>query len=214
MNRRFFILSSVAGLSVLLQAGCGRQDEITRYTVPKPHVLFETNHVERAETDRQDTQAPGSAANPPLTFETPDGWVAAPEEAGGITKAAFSVKQDKQEVRITVTDVTAAAGELLPNINRWRLEVGLKKPISQQELDREVKQIEVGGARGHYVDIVGAESPEGRQSILGVIVIHEGTAWFFKLKGDAELAEREKKRFEAFVQSVRFQSSRGAGHAK
>ena len=31
----------------LLLAGCGEQDDISQYTVPKPHVLLEANHVDR-----------------------------------------------------------------------------------------------------------------------------------------------------------------------
>jgi hypothetical protein len=43
------------------------------------------------------------------------------------------------------------------------------------------------------------------------VAIREGKAWFFKLKGDAELAEQEKGRFEAFLGSVTFGAADGAG---
>ncbi len=212
VSRRLFILFSVGSLSALLPAGCRKEEQITRYTVPKPHVLHAANHVERAETDPHVTQDPSSAAKGPLTYETPEGWL--PGKAGGMRKAAFRVRRNRQQVDITVIDLAAAAGKLLPNIKRWRRQIQMEESVTQEKLDREIKQIKVGPVTGHYIELVGPEDAESRKSILAVIAIHEGKAWFFKLMGDAELAEREKKRFEAFVQSVRFESSGGADHGK
>ena len=39
-------------------------------------------------------------------------------------------------------------------------------------------------------------------SILGVMAAAGGRVWFTKLLGDADLAQREKPRFEAFVKSL------------
>ena len=43
------------------------------------------------------------------------------------------------------------------------------------------------------------------QTILGAILVRQGTAWFIKLQGDPELADRERAHFESFVQSLVFQ---------
>ncbi len=67
-----------------------------------------------------------------------------------------------------------------------------------------MKQIQVGNGTGDYVELVGPEDAQPQQSILGVIAIDAGRAWFIKLKGAARLAENEKQRFEAFVKSVKF----------
>jgi hypothetical protein len=42
-----------------------------------------------------------------------------------------------------------------------------------------------------------------RQAILGVMAAAGGRLWFIKLKGDHDLAAREKPRFEAFVKSLK-----------
>ena len=41
--------------------------------------------------------------------------------------------------------------------------------------------------------------------MLGAILNAGGRVWFFKLQGDAGSAERERERFRAFVESVKFE---------
>lgn len=137
-----------------------------------------------------------------LKYDAPQGWK--PGKAGGLRKAAFEVQADGQHVEITVIDLAEAAGEVLPNVNRWRGQVKLGE-TTDAELKKEAKQIEVDGVEGIYVELIGPESTSPRQTILGVIAIHGGKSWFIKLQGDSELAAREKSHFEEFVKSVKFQ---------
>ena len=142
------------------------------------------------------------------TYETPEGWNEV--RATDMRKAAFNVSDGQQQALITVIDLSERAGDLLPNVNRWRRQVKLG-PITHEQLDRQAEEIKVGGAVGHYVELVGPEDAKPRKSILGVIVLTEGKSWFIKLTGDAPLAEREKGRFKSFVNSIRFD---GAGDGK
>ena len=57
---------------------------------------------------------------------------------------------------------------------------------------------------GKYFVLMGPESAENRNAILGVITIVGERSWFIKLTGPADLAEREKDNFETFARSVRF----------
>jgi hypothetical protein len=98
---------------------------------------------------------------------------------------------------------------LLPNVNRWRGQIGLP-PVTAAELEEQVSQIDLGGVTGQYVRLYPAEDAESGQAILAVIAIAGDRAWFFKLMGDAELARREQSRFEDFVRSVQFVSADGA----
>ncbi|MFQ6049384.1 MAG: hypothetical protein ACE5K7_08470, partial [Phycisphaerae bacterium] len=107
---------------------------------------------------------------------------------------------------ITVTPLAAAAGALLPNINRWRRQIQLGS-LTRQQLDQQIQPIEVDGVPGHYIQLVGPH-----QTILGAIVVHGDTAWFFKLKGDTALASRDQQHFKQFVESVRFGEVQGAKH--
>lgn len=139
------------------------------------------------------TSAPAGA--PRLSYDVPEGWK--PSEAGGLRRAAFTIGDGAKTAEVTVIDLDPGAGTLLANINRWRKQIDLPD-ASQQEVDREVKKIEVGPLAGDYVELVGPE-----KAILGVVLQEAGRTWFFKLMGDAELVRNEKDRFEAFVRSVK-----------
>jgi hypothetical protein len=138
-----------------------------------------------------------------LRYETPVGWSpgAAETSRGGIVvrwEAAFEVRDGDQRIEITVSKFPTAAGATLPNINRWRGQIGLNA-IASEQLDREKKTIELGGITGDYVNFGGSE-----QSILGVIAERNGLTWFVKLQGSSDLANREQQNFENFVRSIRW----------
>ena len=154
---------------------------------------------------------PSRSAKPPITYQTPDGWTSG--RGTGLSVVAFHVDADDQKVKITVTPLAAAAGQLVPNVDRWCRQIGLS-PLTQSEQKQKVQEMQVDGRTGHFVELNGAADAQGRQTILGVIVIDEDKAWFLKLMGDFELAQREKKRFHAFVQSVKFRSADGAGNGE
>jgi hypothetical protein len=142
-----------------------------------------------------------------VKYDLPEGWQVGKPVM--FSKASFTVTDGQQQVQTTISDLAAAAGDLLPNINRWRGQVGLPNQ-SQAELEAELKTLPVAGQQGHYVVLEGPGKESKPQTILGVIVQHSGKAWFIKLMGDAPLAAREQQRFEAFVKSLKF-GSEGSG---
>jgi len=144
---------------------------------------------------------PGGLGGSSLEHDEPEGWT--PVEVSGMRKAAFTVQEGERKVDITAIDLPAASGALLPNVNRWRKQIELSE-FTQEELNEQIIPVDVAGLGGHYVELLGPEDADPRQAILGIVVIQEQKAWFFKLWGDAELALREKERFLDFVQSVRF----------
>jgi hypothetical protein len=125
-------------------------------------------------------------------------------------KAAFVVQDGGRKVEITAIDLTANSGTLLANVNRWRGQIQLPE-ITQAELDKSVSRIQVADAEGSYVELMGPEKADARQAVLAVVAVRGEQAWFFKLWGDADLALREKSRFEQFVKSVRFVATGGEG---
>ncbi len=138
-----------------------------------------------------------------LTFEAPPEWQ--PGELvlsrGGISirrDAAFIVTAGEQQAEITITALPAAAGAVLPNVNRWRAQIGLE-PLTEAELREESKAISLGDSTGEYFRCIGPQ-----QAILGVVANHGGQAWFVKLQGDHDLAIQLQGQFEAFVQSIKF----------
>lgn len=139
-------------------------------------------------------QPPASGASGPLRYDVPEGWTEEPVR--GIRKASFRVSEQGESAEITVIDLDAAAGALLPNVNRWRGQVELG-PTTQDQLDSDAQPIDVGGQKGTYIEMVGP-----KKTTLAVVVEAAGRAWFVTLKGDNALAHREMENFKAFVQSL------------
>ena len=117
-----------------------------------------------------------SASSRELTYDVPPTWTEL--AASGLRKASFSIGQNGEA---TIISLGAAGGVLLPNVNRWRQQIGLGE-IQQEELDREAKKIEVSGLSGDLVELIGAE-----KAILGVVLQRGEQTWFFKLTGPPDL---------------------------
>jgi hypothetical protein len=91
---------------------------------------------------------------------------------------------------------------LLPNVNRWRGQLGLD-PIVQDELKPATIALASGSAK-----LVEMESPaigdQVAQATLVAIVEQAGNSWFFKMTGPRDTVLAERGRFEGFMKSVRF----------
>jgi hypothetical protein len=151
---------------------------------------------------RPSTFAPPSG--PSIKFDTPQGWSqgALMVARGGIQirrQAAFDVKRNDESVEITATRMPGSPSSLLLNVNRWRGQVQLD-PFTEAELEADGKKIDIDGAIGTYVELKGAKA-----TILGVVAYRDGMAWFIKLQGDRELAQREQTHFDEFLKSIRFE---------
>ncbi len=135
------------------------------------------------------TREPSSATpQQPPSYVVPEGW--AKGQPGSFQFAVFNVDAEGRSVEVSVAK---AGGSLEDNIARWRGQIGAAPG------EGESRPIKVGGHDATFVELSGP-----RETILGVIVPRGGTNWFFKLKGDPELAVRERSRFDEFVQSVQF----------
>lgn len=136
------------------------------------------------------------AGNLALRYTVPAGWT--PGEAGGFRKAAFTIVDGQQKAECTVISLAGGGGALLPNVNRWRQQIGLAD-VEFAELERDMQKIDIAGTPADFIELVGAE-----KAILGAILPREGESWFFKLSGDKDLVAREKQNFESFVRSINF----------
>lgn len=151
-----------------------------------------------ASTAPSNTAEAGSSL---LTFSTPEGWQAGKRSM--MRKAAFVVGGGESAAEITVIDLSLGAGELLPNVNRWRGQVKLE-PLNEETMRQELVEIQVDDVTGQFVEMFGPADADSRQAILGVIAAREDRTWFVKLTGSADLAAAEKERFLEFVASIRF----------
>jgi hypothetical protein len=140
-------------------------------------------------------------SNPRINYDAPAGW--SPGKVDGMRAAAFEVTDGGRKVEITAISLPSTGGDRLANINRWRQQLDLA-PTTPDELAKALGAIEIDHRKGEFIEIVGPDGGKGREIILGTLVDVGAESWFFKLKGDADLAKREKARFVTFVQSVKF----------
>jgi hypothetical protein len=155
------------------------------------------------------TAGTSPAARRPANFkyDKPAGWQEDNVRRSAFAPdLAFNVKDGNQEARVTVF---RQAGDLLANVNRWRTGE-LKLPaLSQAEVERLRQRIEVDGQPADFVDLVNADAP-GHPRVLGVVLPRRDAIWTLTMRGPAELLEKQKPAFEAFVKSVRFAGGTGA----
>ncbi len=194
---RVSVVAVLSALLALTMAACTRQDEISTYEEPETPGASSTRNMPAK-----------NATMPPvaqrLAYETPEGW--SPGQAGGMRKAAFTVEKDGKKVDITVIDLSATAGALLPNINRWRQQIQLGE-LTEAEMEESIEEVPAAGVQGHFVELVGPQEAEPRQAILAIVALQGGKSWFFKLWGDPELALAEKERFLEFAKSLKFEAA-------
>ena len=130
-----------------------------------------------------------------LKWDLPDGWQQDARPAT-MAMASFTIAEGDQKAAVTITPLGAKM-PLLGNIERWRVQAGLK-PAGSLEAAAPTK-IEVAGQEAYYVDL-----PGPKQHILGVMAERGSRTWFYKVTGPDPLVAKQKGAFEAFVRSIRF----------
>ncbi len=145
------------------------------------------------------SDAAPAARSSRLDFAVPEGWQ--PGRPSSISEAAFIVRDGDKSIEITVTRLPVS--DFLANVSRWRGQVQLD-PIDEAELTKIKKAVPVGPVSGEYVELVGTGAQGRPDAIYGAMAVDDAQAWFFKLRGDADLAARERERFAAFLKSVSF----------
>lgn len=148
------------------------------------------------------------AGRPQIRFTTPSGWEQVPDPKG-IAVVTFRIRDGSRTADVSATGFPGAAGGVIDNINRWRAQLGLG-PATEEQIKNDLLRSEVGGIPGLGIDLLGPEGAE-RQRISGVITLHNGSTWFFKMKGPAELVTQQQPAFEAFLRSVQFEGVRTDG---
>ncbi|MFP6666691.1 MAG: hypothetical protein VB876_05230 [Pirellulales bacterium] len=134
-----------------------------------------------------------------LDCDVPEQWQA--RSLTVMRKANYVIAGTENE-KAEVT-VTSAGGSDLDNVNRWRGQVGLAA-IAAADLEASFEPIKIGELEGRYLELVSPEDKSRQEAILLAWVVADGQSWFIKLRGDADLARRERDHFKAFSESMRF----------
>jgi hypothetical protein len=134
-------------------------------------------------------------------FKVPANWT---EKApGAMVQRAFDLTGDDGKAEITISRFPGAAGGMIPNVNRWRGQLGLP-PLAAAEVKDAIEMVEIDGKKDSYlVDIKGMNARTGKMARLVALgVPYKGETWFFKLLGDETVVGKEKDAFVKFVVSA------------
>jgi hypothetical protein len=104
---------------------------------------------------------------------------------------------------VNVSQLAGDGGGLLPNVNRWRGQLG-QPPVSADDIAK-LPTIDTAGAKATVVDISGTDPSSSQpERLVGVVLPLNGGTWFYKLMGDANVVAQQKDAFIKFVQSAKY----------
>jgi hypothetical protein len=90
---------------------------------------------------------------PPIRYAVPPSWRSQDTQPGGMFKR-YATFHTENNCEVIVTQLGPGSGEVLPNVNRWRGEVGLGS-VTESELGQIVEPIEIAGAKATFVNVDG-----------------------------------------------------------
>ena len=220
MARRFhqpvWLLSIAA--TGLLVAGCHRED-VKVYRIAKDQ--DQPSQVQTTPALPTDSPNPGlppghpdisslpagaataGNGNTQLTWKAPAGWVEQP--ASDMRVGSFKVTgANGKQVDVSIIPLPGMAGTDSANVNRWRGQVG-QSTLTDEDLQKSAESVVAGGQPAQLYDLAGSNPGSGdKERIIGVIQHRDGMTWFYKMTGDADLAEQQKPAFVEFLKSLNF----------
>ena len=131
--------------------------------------------------------------------------------------ASFQVKGDTGAIAdISLVVLNGVAGGVLNNVNRWQTQLG-QPDFTAEDLAQKVQHLPSPLGEMAVVDLQGLApgvdaSKDGR--IVAAIVTSEDMAFFFKMRGNAELVGAQKAGFLQWVGTVRIKESKPDVQAK
>ena len=147
-------------------------------------------------TSTTNAAPPADSEKPPIKWDVPAGWSAAP--ASAMRYASFAVEKNGEKADISVVTFPGDGGNDVDNINRWRQQIGLPA-VGAEVLKPMIAPVHAGDLQIDSVDMSGTNA-----RVLAAWTRQAGRAWFFKMSGPPALVEQEKPKFVAFLQSIRF----------
>ncbi|MBL8793954.1 MAG: hypothetical protein JNM56_08615 [Planctomycetia bacterium] len=145
---------------------------------------------------------PKAKPNPKVTFKAPDNWKEF-EDGRGFSVASFKVTEGGQTAEITATPLVGNAGGIVANVSRWRDQVRLP-PADEAEVRKAIREITINNKPAFAVDLLGPEMPGAtRERIIGIILPQDRLTWFFKVRGGADLVDKQQAALQAFAESIK-----------
>lgn len=108
------------------------------------------------------------------------------------------------EADVNVSSLAGNGGGLLPNVNRWRGQLGLD-PVDNAGMTKNISTLNTSAGQATAVDISGTDAQTGKPArLIGVVLPLNGHTWFYKLMGDPGVVVHQKSAFLQFVQSAKY----------
>ena len=191
----------VAAALVFMMAGCGR-DNVKVYKVDSSDALVTPPPAASPATMPDGLPVPDNSGQPKLKYTLPAGWK---EKAlTQLRVASFEISENGKTADVSVIPLGAMSGGDAANVNRWRGQVG-QAPLDEDALTKLAEKVEAAGQPADLYDIAGTSPGSGdAERIIGTILHSDTATWYFKMSGDANLAEKQKGSFIAFLKSVEF----------
>jgi hypothetical protein len=192
-------------LMLFAAAGCGR-DSVKVYKVDSGDTVVTPPPVAAPAampaTMPNGLAAPDNSGQPQLKYVLPDGWKEKPLTQ--LRVASFEVSENGKTADVSVIPLGGMSGGDAANVNRWRGQVG-QPPADETDLAKLTENVEIAGKPGELYNLAGTSPGSGAaERILGGILHGDDAVWFFKMSGDADLVEKQKANFIAFLKSVDF----------
>ena len=151
-------------------------------------------------------EEPKKEAEPkPPTYKVPKGWETDERKKTAIVTARFRAGEGDKEVAVILIVLSGNGGGLVANVNRWRAQVGLKD-LAEKDVLAALEPIKVDGRDGHVLDVTGPEvADKVTQRVVAAVVPNGDATWFIKMSGAAAPVGDQKKAFDEFVKSLRFE---------
>ncbi|MGE3310677.1 MAG: hypothetical protein AB7O66_11965 [Limisphaerales bacterium] len=145
----------------------------------------------------------GSGEPPKPKWQVPEAWQA--QAAPQMVHSKWTVPgANGATADVTVSVFPGETGGLVPNLNRWRSQVGLS-PAPDAELLALQDNLDVLGGKATLADFEGTSPETGSTSrIVAAIVRRDGFSWFYKLLGASAAVEAHRESFVQFIQTAQY----------
>lgn len=210
--RRFLILPLTL---LLVAAGC-REAKVSSYRIPKE--AEPTPPPAAAAAMPPAAPAPSAPGNPMdpnammastpvataqgagLAWTGPSGWSEKP--ASGMRKGTFTIAgEGGLSAELAITAFPGDVGGTVANVNRWRGQIQLPAAAAA-EIEAGLIHLDTNGLHIDVVELVSKPDGSGTR-VLGAMVPHDGSTWFFKLTGPDALVLKEKPAFFEFLKTIK-----------
>jgi hypothetical protein len=193
------------GLASALLVSCEKNSEIKVYRVSK--APLEESAPQQQDAMPTNTTVPrmpsGLAPTGDTAVATPPNWETQP--LSQMRQASFLVKGDNGAVAdVSFVSLGSAAGNVLENVNRWLGQLG-QPPITEQKLGEMAQRLHTSLGDVTIVDLAGLPDnadPARDGRIIAAMVTTDNATLFFKMRGNADLAEAQKSEFIKWVAGV------------